>query len=314
MFYIKMMIRNYWEIHGTFDGIENTVLSKVIKQMSSDANMPYEEFLYAQLGYKPLAQYSIKESCELRALFVTRQYDALKKKLNLTNTKDIQQFFKSEGVPSTSFAIDNEVLDEKFKDVITLLALYYKTDINLYCIVNNRTLPLFYYLETLSSKGTNPEKLVDSLMQDKEILSSLVKIRYRKDAKLLVQGKCCITPVNYTKEEKNYIQREALKKACFAYGVNLNKLFKNPPDLVFLSFLDNEKYLKLLDFAAGVGITYKDLAESYGINVPDQMPVFCKYGVLLYKMVEDVSYVIDKSCDEETKPYKEEKLLFNEAL
>lgn len=51
--------------------------------------------------------------------------------------------------------------------------------------------------------------------------------------------------------------------------------------------------------------------STYGIHLPDQMPVFNKYGVLLFKLTKDQSYVIDASCDEIKCPYKEKSLMFN---
>lgn len=306
-----MMIRNFWEVHGSFEGIESTVLHRIIKKLSDEAGMPYKDYLYMQLGYKPLAQYSLEESCELRALFVTRQYKELKEKLGLNSTKDVQDFFKKEGVSSVSFDLKDKNTDHKYDDIVDLLAAYYRNDSSLYCIVGDRPLPFFYCLETLSNKSTSPDKLVDSLMNDKWCLGSLAKIQCRKDSTLRIQGKKCISPIEYSTEEKTRIQHLALKKACFPYGVNLNKLFKSAPDLVFLSFNNNEKYLKLLDFARSTGITYQDLAQNYGINVADQLPVFSKYGILLYKFVEGTSYIIDAECDEKNNPYKEGSLYFN---
>ena len=68
-------------------------------------------------------------------------------------------------------------------------------------------------------------------MADKEINRALAKIKYKKGSKLFIQGKYCITPVNYSDEDKLLIQRKALEIACFPYSANLNKLFKTSQNL-----------------------------------------------------------------------------------
>lgn len=316
MFCITMMIRNYYEVHGTFDGIQDTILHDRIEEMRKGTGLSYDDFLYTQLGYQkvnegPLSKLSIQELAEARALFITRQSKALAQKLGIPEEGSFNSIFKDAGIPILSFKIKQEKLEDRYADIINLLAFYYKNDTNLYCIVNKRPLPLFYSLEVLCSKSTNIRKTIDALMEDKEVVRSLAKIRCRKDSKLLIQGKYCITPNNYTNEEKDMIQRKALEIACFPYTVNLNKLFKVSQNLPFLSFNDNAKYLKMLDFAKGIGSTYQEIANTYGINLPDQLPVFNKYGILLFKLTKDESYFIDAQCDAKNRPYKQGNQMFS---
>ena len=316
MFCITMMIRNYYEVHGTFDGIQDTILHDRIEEMRKGTGLSYDDFLYTQLGYQKvneglLSKLSIQELTEARALFITRQSKALAQKLGIPEEGSFNSIFKDAGIPILSFKIKQEKLEERYADIINLLAFYYKNDTNLYCIINKRPLPLFYSLEVLCSKSTNIRKTIDALMEDKEVVRSLAKIRCRKDSKLLIQGKYCITPSNYTNEEKDMIQRKALEIACFPYTVNLNKLFKVSQNLPFLSFNDNAKYLKMLDFAKGIGSTYQEIANTYGINLPDQLPVFNKYGILLFKLTKDESYFIDAQCDAKNRPYKQGNQMFS---
>ena len=310
-----MMIRNYYEVHGTFDGIENTILHSKIERMREGTGMSYSDFLYSQLGYKriksdALTKFTFEELSEIRALQVARQSKDLLKIFNVKETGKLSTVFKDAGIPVVSFKLKEEEIDPKYEEIVKLLAFYYKNDANLYCIVNNRPLPLFYSLEFLAAKSINVEKTLDALMADKEINRALAKIKFKKDSKLFIQGKYCITPINYTDEEKIVIQRNALRLACFPYNVNLNKLFKTSQNLLFLSVQDNDKYLKMLDFAKAIGSTYQEIASVYGINLPDQMSVFSKYGVLLFKLTKDQSYIIDAKCDGVKQVYRESSLEF----
>jgi len=316
MFCITMMIRNYYEVHGTFNGIENTILHNRIEEMRAKTEMSYSDFLYAQLGYKkiehgPLAKLSFEELSEVRALYITRQNKELAKMLDVKETGNINSMFKDAGIPILSYRLEDWKIDPKYEEIVKLLSFYYKNDTNLFCVINNRPLPMFYSLEVLTTKSVNIQKMLDVLMADKEINRALAKIKYKKGSKLFIQGKYCITPVNYSDEDKLLIQRKALEIACFPYSANLNKLFKTSQNLLFLSIQDNSKYLKVLDFAKAIGTTYQEIASTYGIHLPDQMPVFNKYGVLLFKLTKDQSYVIDASCDEIKCPYKEKSLMFN---
>lgn len=311
-----MMIRNYYEVHGTFDGIENTILHSKIEEMRANTEMSYSDFLYSQLGYRivkkgSLAKLSFKELSDARALYITRQYKALAKIFDVKETGNITSMFKDAGIPILSYRLEEVQLDPKYEDVVKLLSFYYKNDTNLFCVINNRPLPMFYSLEVLTTKSVNIQRMLDVLMADKEINRSLAKIKYKKGSKLFIQGKYCITPVNYSNEEKIEIQRKALELACFPYSANLNKLFKRSQNLLFLSIQDNSKYLKVLDFAKAIGSTYQEIANTYGIHLPDQMPVFNEYGVLLFKLSKNQSYIIDSSCNEVNQPYKESSLMFN---
>ena len=311
-----MMIRNYYEVNGTFDGIESTILHNKIEEMRAGTGMSYSDFLYSQLGYKkivhgPLAKLSFQELSEARALYITRQSKTLAKMLDVKDAGSMNSVFKDSGIPVLSYKLETANIDPRYEEIVKLLAFYYKNDTNLYCVINNRSLPMFYCLEVLTAKSTNIKKMLDILMENPEIHRSLAKIKYKKDSKLFIQGKYCITPGNYSDKEKLEIQRKALELACFPYSVNLNKLFKESQNLLFLSIQDNSKYLKVLDFAKAIGSTYQSIANSYGINVPDQMPVFNQYGILLFKLTKEQSYIIDASCDENKCPYKEKSLMFN---
>ena len=289
-----MMIRNYYEVHGTFTGIENTILHNRIEEMRAKTEMSYSDFLYSQLGYKkiehgPLAKLSFEELSEVRALYITRQNKELAKMLDVKETGNINSMFKDAGIPILSYRLEDWKMDPKYEEIVKLLSFYYKNDTNLFCVINNRPLPMFYSLEVLTTKSVNIQKMLDVLMADKEINRALAKIKYKKGSKLFIQGKYCITPVNYSDEDKLLIQRKALEIACFPYSANLNKLFKTSQNLLFLSIQDNSKYLKVLDFAKAIGTTYQEIASAYGIHLPDQMPVFNKYGVLLFKLTKDQS-------------------------
>ena len=195
--------------------------------------------------------------------------------LDVKETGNINCMFKDAGIPILSYRLEDWKMDPKYEEIVKLLSFYYKNDTNLFCVINNRPLPMFYSLEVLTTKSVNIQKMLDVLMADKEINRALAKIKYKKGSKLFIQGKYCITPVNYSDEDKLLIQRKALEIACFPYSANLNKLFKTSQNLLFLSIQDNSKYLKVLDFAKAIGTTYQEIASTYGIHLPDQMPV-CK--------------------------------------
>ena len=67
----------------------------------------------------------------------------------------------------------------------------------------------------------------------------------------------------------------------------------------------------MLDFSKGIGSTYQEIANTYGINLPDQLPVFNKYGILLFKLTKDESYFIDAQCDAKNRPYKQGNQMFS---
>ena len=117
MFCITMMIRNYYEVHGTFDGIQDTILHDRIEEMRKGTGLSYDDFLYTQLGYQkvnegPLSKLSIQELTEARALFITRQSKALAQKLGIPEEGSFNSIFKDAGIPiaTTLFAIPSPTL------------------------------------------------------------------------------------------------------------------------------------------------------------------------------------------------------------
>ena len=155
-----MMIRNYYEVHGTFNGIENTILHNRIEEMRAKTEMSYSDFLYSQLGYRkiehgPLAKLSFEELSEVRALYITRQNKELAKMLDVKETGNINSMFKDAGIPILSYRLEDWKMDPKYEEIVKLLSFYYKNDTNLFCVINNRPLPMFYSLEVLTTKSVN---------------------------------------------------------------------------------------------------------------------------------------------------------------
>lgn len=306
MFYITMLIRNYYENFGSFEGIENTFLQEHILEMFKNSDLSYTDFLYSQLGYKAIPGFTIEETVKMRALYTTRQYAELKRVSKIDDLSAIQKKFVDNKIPLTTFPILKEDCNDKYEDIVNLLAFCYKTDPSLLCIYkskttntaayNNTPVPLFFIIELLSANKGSVKSFVDKFFEEPEYIKALPKITYKKGSKLYVQNKVCMTPVRYTDEEKENIQRLALQKAAYGYGVNINYLFRRSNNLVFLSVTSNNKYLKLLDFTNGMGITYKKFAKTYNINIPNQLPLFAKYGFMFYKITPDKGYMIDTTC------------------
>ena len=120
MFCITMMIRNYYEVHGTFNGIENTILHNRIEEMRAKTEMSYSDFLYSQLGYRkiehgPLAKLSFEELSEVRALYITRQNKELAKMLDVKETGNINSMFKDAGIPILSYRLEDWKMDPKYE-------------------------------------------------------------------------------------------------------------------------------------------------------------------------------------------------------
>lgn len=179
--------------------IVDTILHNRIEEMRAKTEMSYSDFLYSQLGYKkiehgPLAKLSFEELSEVRALYITRQNKELAKMLDVKETGNINSMFKDAGIPILSYRLEDWKMDPKYEEIVKLLSFYYKNDTNLFCVINNRPLPMFYSLEVLTTKSVNAElnknaslakhdtKCVEIVLAiDAKYKESLGRVMQRKD-------------------------------------------------------------------------------------------------------------------------------------
>lgn len=303
-FVLKVAICNYYETHGNFNNIEDTVIGQeslsYYKSNNKDLAKSYHDFLYEQLGYKRIGDLSMEDTLKARSLFVNRKNDELKKMLHCNDMNVIRKLFSDNGVTVKSFPKEQPKSFDDLDEIINLLAFYYKHDNSVFVFYKVKTVPLSVRIEEISGMKNGINKKLDLMLNDTCLKNALVNIHYRKNAITHLQNGELFSSRKCSNDEILTVQRESLKKAAFPLGVDLNALFKRSWNLVLLSINNNKAYLNILDYARGNNMTYKELAKYYDINIPDEVPIYTKHHILLYNLSKDLYYTIDPTCTEKT--------------
>lgn len=304
-FVLKIAISNYYEVRGNFDGIKDTVIGqealRYYQGLNEDSKVSFSDFLYEQLGYKKMKGFSMEETLKIRAMAVVRKNNELKELLGCKDMSEVRTILSDNGIALKTFSVDDSSLTKDMQEIVDLLAHYYKYDNSIFVNAGSKFVPLSLRIEEISGLKNGLNKKIDSMLADAGICESLVKFHYRKNcSKVYLQGGECFLTKKYSEDDLERIQWEALKKAAFPLGVDLNVLFKRSWNLALLSISNNKNYLNLLDYARANGSSYRDLAKHYKSSIPDQVPIYSKYGILLYNLSPGLYYTIDDTCTEET--------------
>lgn len=303
MFLMQQLVRNFYETHGTFKGIEDSPYYSCVVSLweESDGGETLSDFLYQMLGYRSLENLSIEETVNVRSFFAVKNFSKAAEVLGVETQSEINIIFKKAGISTVSFNLSVNKQKGNYRKMVRLLAHCYKNDQSFVLVSKSQVIPISYLIGQISWRQM--DKSINQLFEIEGFAKSLAKVHTKKNSEIFLYGKNLYTPEILTKEDVVDLQKSAIKLAVDPSGVKLNKLFKEPLNLLFLSVSNNENYLKLLDFARGVGTTYSAISEMYGVNVVDQSANFERFGSMVYVVTPESFIVVDVSSTKKV-PYR----------
>ena len=287
MILTRAMVRNYYETHGSFRGIERTSFYEKVKKFASQtfsgfsAGQAENEFLWYSLGYEGtsgLPSELRKAHCVVMGEYESQE-EIEKAKRFLADNKIV---FPAQ-MPRT-LATEKQ-LPEKIDVLSELLASHYLSDTQLLVVVGDNVVVLGDYLQQISCDGKF--RALDRTIVDKVLVS--IEAEHEGDNRVV--GNTLYTKEKVSKSEAGKIQTVALEKAIGKRN-RIPAWFKiTPADGVMLYFKNKLHYLQLLLMCHKEGISYQQLMRARGCEIHDCGKLYECTGFYCFTFGENAYYI-----------------------
>jgi hypothetical protein len=264
----NVLVRNYFERNGSFDGIEETTLGEKISENCKLTGESKEELLFRLLGYDD-AESSVS-LVELRRLLSTGR-DA-SEYLDSIEAKEAGKRLKVARVPMGKHK-------KKFSEMGDLVAAYYREDPSNLVEEENRRLPFGAWLE--QNSRLSPAKIMNSPCAK----HCLVKFGVKDVEPMVYNG------VLYTREELSAEEQRSVQELAIQLATNSGSVMRQVSRLSFADkavLFDANKalYLKVLDYAMIKGVSYAEIMAQFGVQIPDLIKAYELTGYAFYYLEE----------------------------
>lgn len=290
----ERIIQNYYEIHGNFNGINNTPLVNMLGSNKDNKT----SFYYSILGYKPLEIKNKKDKrvlneidCHnLRVLYLRGDLQGLYKNYQIESMSDLKELLESVDLCPREFKTINYPLSKEQHECMNALVLYLK-NCNKLIKWNNNVSPVSNIITALKAEPKHLKVVADEIMPQLEIkfATTTKPLHVLKDTVFYKK--------EFTREAQERIIRYAIYSAIKGADNEVLKLFKKAPELLWLPITDNKLYLDILDYAEANNYTYRELLNSIDIAVPDYYECY-KYTGFIFTSFMDTFSILDDRFDE----------------
>ncbi len=287
---LQTLVRNYFEIHGNFDGILESPIGHLIQSAINKAGQSAEAFYYGMLGYKtnnPEALMQLRTNLQKGIANPEEFKQATGKVAN--NRKDMLKILKMHDLSITNENVKPLIING-VANLDKLAATFYSTDLNNIIIDNNEQMTFKQWLFKYHGK---PVKEVMSLP---EVQKCLLDFKTVKNCTPLITNKTMFVPIEVSAKIADRINNRALTMVMLKKQPR--RLWADVKDVEFpfLGDTNPNLYLEIIDYAIANGMTYSELAEEHGVRIPDLIHAweltgyaFAKVGDAILCAVEDKS-------------------------
>lgn len=265
------LVQNYYELHGSFDGISLSAIGSFIE----DSDSLIDE-CYQILGY------SSKEEHDIRMAYRRGSLDSsYLEKCDIT-------------VPQLS-ELETNVRNAKY---IAMLAEYFKMQNGIMVKFNGTIYSLDKFIFGLRYTTKKIRDYAKAIVAETE--TPLITFK-QGDKNEIANGIFTVTNKLTAAGQKEIIIK-AIIKASGALDKTLPATIVKHPELIpLLAFTDREAYLNALETAEERGITYKDLMLENGYKIYDYSGVYQYAKCIPITIVNSVYIMTDESTIDE--PY-----------
>ena len=284
------LVQNYYEVHGSFDGISVSEIGGLVEDSGSLIDECYRILGYSGNGISP------KMVHDLRLAYRRNDLETLHVLCGAVSLSEAARYFEEHGIEVPQ----HEEQDAAIKNgkYVAMLAEYLKMKNGIVVKFNGSLYNLDELLgglrytlkkirEYAKTIVTDPEnKIIEFQQGDKDEISNGI---FTVKAKL-------------TAAAQREIVIKAIIKASGALDTTLPAAVVKKPELIpLLAFNDNKAYLEALETAEVRGITYKDLMAEKGYNVYDCLAVYQYARCIPVTILDAVYLMTEKSTLKE--PY-----------
>lgn len=251
---VERLVRNYYEVYGSFDNIHDK-LGELLKNHDIS-----EDNLYEFIGYKSSKKLRAKECYDLRkSILKGEDIKDKEKKIKTLEKVDIE-------IPD----ISNSSM--KHGTYIRLLSNYLK-----YSRSNvTENLDFREYINELSSNSLNViAKTLNSKVFKDTASTMMPSWKYVEDVEPIIQLGVFYVPEKLSASDKKYIQENAIKSAI------LNTLDVNEEHVVAIRNVVTGQFTEMYESNYDAYRTICDIAMSYDISVKELLSI-CNFNVVNY--------------------------------
>lgn len=293
---VKRYTQNYYEIHGTFDKIELSPVSIQLRQLADAVDMTIDAYCLCLLGYP-----SDVTNSDLEAYAHWQVYDwrwFVDKGITKTEDPDvIEQYVRDKGNARKIIYRQKSYKSINVDNAITMLTAYYTYNTDFKVSIGNSLLSTKDFIMML--KATQGRMSLTKIMDS--LTSSKLLVTFKKsDCDIISNGIFYYNSL--TDRQLALVQREAISNIANGHYL-VSGVIKDPLTLPFLPLNDNEVYLSVLDMCRGLGITYAQYLQLYGINIVDQTAAVKEHAMVVTK-TNNVLYITDLSSTEKNPVYQ----------
>lgn len=265
---IQRLVKGYYEMHGNFDNIMYSKISRIL----IDKNVS-ENDLYKYIGFEDVKGHTAKDIHNIRKSILQNE---IKDEKELNSKLEILK--EANQAISEDLLNQNETRKDKY---IKILNKYLMADVNL--IRGGKDFRELLN-ELISLNQTDLSKTLN-LTSFREYYDSLLPAwKYVKDCEPCIQLGTFYTSEKLTEKEQNLIIQTSLKDVIFgsssipeSYALSLRKSLTKP-----ITFSSQDLYMKVIDLALASNLTIKDLMINCNINYIDVLEQWSNYRCLYY--------------------------------
>ena len=278
---LELYVRNYYEVHGTFDKILLSPVSDVLRKYADDLKCSVTDACYRLLGTPEIKGFAYNEIFNYAVLCAQGRLDDVPEEVQQALSKQISVFKKN---------INNKKYSEEQLHVIDVIRLFF-----LYISDSPAK------IEDKSYRMTNAIPVIRNLHPASKDIAAFIKDNYTKLS--VVSGECTTASndklvTEYSGKDIDKLIQIGLTYAVLGDCMIGNYLIRHLNSLMFLSQIDIKAYFIVQVMAVATGHTYKELLQSIGVNIQDQT----KYVKMLGRMFWLTGNKVYYAEDDEAKP------------
>lgn len=293
---VKRYAQNYYEIHGTFDKIELSPVSTQLRQLADEVNMTIDSYCLSLLGYP-----SDITNADLEAFAHWQIYDwqwFVSEGIVATEDSDaIEQYIRARGNTRKLIYRQKDYKNTNVDNAVTMLTKYYTYNTDFRADFGGTMLSTKDFITMI--KATQGRMSLTKIIE--ALSSNKLLVTFKKaDCDVISNGVFYYN--NLTDKQLNLVQKEAIYNIANGYYL-VSGVLKDSLTLPFLSLNNNEVYLSVLDMCRGLGMTYAQYLQLYGINIIDQTAAVKEHAMVVVK-TNNVLYITDLSSTEDAPVYQ----------
>lgn len=289
---VGRLIRNYYEIYGSFDGIYNK-LGDLLNGMDLA-----QSDLYSYLGYKKVKPFFEHEVYDIRKAIIQGETDKVKLYSQMS-VEDVTKLISENDAPILPNFKKPKV---EHKEYVMLLSNYLK-----YSRSNVTEQGDFrVYLNELSKQ---PLSVIIKTLGRKEFVETASTMmptwKYVEGVEPIIQLGVFYVPEKLSAKDKKSIQENAIKDAVLntlaiheEYAIVVKSVINTQVTEMYESNIDG--YRAILDLAMFQNVTVKELLNSCNLNVVNYVEQYIKHRCIFYMVGDRVSLTVSNGKEDAT--------------